>query len=204
MNLVYNDERHEYVLDGAIIPSTTQVLAAEGFIDTTFMNDEGRERGSMVHLAVEYLLEGRLDMGSLDPRISPYVDGARVFVKDMGYKPQIIEKPIAHPIYLYGMKPDTIGTVRQFGDELVLIDWKTGAKDKATIIQMASYVEGLRANGIDIKHVYIIYLKDDGTYKPELVKVTRKEINIFIYALTCMNWKNNKRYWSTSGRNLPP
>jgi CRISPR/Cas system-associated exonuclease Cas4 (RecB family) len=191
VNLTYNDELHEYRLDGAIIPSTTQVLDAEGFIDTTFMNDEGRKRGSMVHLAVKYLLEDRLDMGTLDPRIYSYVGAARAFINDMGYKPQIIEEPMSHPIYRYGMTPDTIGTVRQFGEELVLIDWKTGAKDKATVIQMASYVEGLRANGIEVKHVYIIYLKDDGTYKPELVKVTRKEINVFLYALTCMNWKNN-------------
>jgi hypothetical protein len=191
MNLTYNDERHEYRVDGAIIPSVTQVLAAEGFIDTTFMNEEGRERGKMVHLANKYFLEDRLDMGTLDPRIFSYVDGTRAFVNDMGYEPQIIEKPMAHPIYLYGMTLDTIGTVRQFGDELVLIDWKTGAKDLATVIQMAAYVEGLRANGIEVKHIYIIYLKNDGTYKPELVKVTRKEINVFLYALTCMNWKNN-------------
>jgi hypothetical protein len=191
MSLTYNDERHEYRLDGAIIPSTTQVLAAEGFIDTTFMNDEGRERGSMVHLANKYLLEDRLDMGTLDPRIFSYVDGTRAFINDMGYKPQIIEEPMSHPTYRYGMTPDTIGTVRQFGEELVLIDWKTGAKDKATIIQMASYVEGLRANGIEVKHVYIIYLKDDGTYKPELVRVTQHEIGIFLSALACMNWKNN-------------
>lgn len=191
MTLTYNDERHEYKLDGTIIPSTTQVLASEGFIDTTFMNESGRERGSMVHLANKYLLEDRLDEDTIDPRIVPYVDGTKRFIADMGYKPKIIEKPMSHPLYRYGLTPDTIGTVRQFGDELVLIDWKTGAPHPATVIQMASYVEGLRANGIEVKHVYIIYLKADGTYKPELVKVTRKEINVFIYALTCMNWKNN-------------
>jgi CRISPR/Cas system-associated exonuclease Cas4 (RecB family) len=191
VNLTYNDERHEYRADGAIIPSVTQVLASEGFIDTTFMNEAGRDRGSMVHLANKYLLEDRLDENTLDPRIIPYVDGTRQFIADMDFKPQIIEKNMAHPVYLYGLTPDTVGTVRQFGDELVLIDWKTGAKHPATVIQMAAYIEGLKANGIEVKHVYIIYLKDDGTYKPELVKVTRKEINIFIYALTCMNWKNN-------------
>lgn len=191
MSLTYNDERHEYKVDGAIIPSTTQVLDYEGFVDTTFMNEHGRDRGGIVHLANKYLLEGRLNESTLDPRIIPYVDGTKKFIADMDYKPQIIERPMFHPIYLYGMTPDTIGTVRQFGDELVLIDWKTGAPHQATIIQMASYLEGLRANGIEVKHVYIIYLKDDGTYKPELVKVTRKEINVFIYALTCMNWKHN-------------
>ena len=191
MILTYNDERHEYKVDGAIVPSTTQVLEAEGFVDATFMSEYGRDRGGLVHLANRYLLEGRLDEDTLDPRIIPYVDGTKQFIVDMGYKPHIIEQSMFHPIYLYGMTPDTIGTVKQFGDELVLIDWKSGAPHPATIIQMASYLEGLRANGIEVKHVYIIYLKDDGTYKPELVKVTRKEINVFIYALTCMNWKHN-------------
>ena len=33
MSLVYKPEVHEYQVDGGIIPSTTQVLKAEGFID---------------------------------------------------------------------------------------------------------------------------------------------------------------------------
>lgn len=191
MNLTYNDERHEYKADGAIIPSCTQVLAAEGFIDTTFMNEWGRGRGSMVHLAMRYLLEDRLDESTLDSRIMPYIDGGKQFIADMHFKPQIVEKPMAHPTYLYGFTSDTVGTVKQFGDDLVLIDWKTGAPQPATIIQMAANLEGLRANGIEVKHVYIIYLLEDGTYKPELVKVTRREIGIFTSALACMNWKHN-------------
>lgn len=191
MNLTFDHKRHEYRMDGVIIPSTTQVLLAEGFIDTTFMDEWGRDRGSMVHLAVRYLLEGRLDFNTVDPRIAPYVDGAGKFVSDMGFIPKHIEKSFAHPIYRYGLTPDTLGTVRQFGDDLVLIDWKTGAPHPATVLQMASYLEGLRANGIEVKHIYIIYLREDGTYKPELVKVTQHEVGIFLSALACMNWKNN-------------
>lgn len=183
MSLVYTPETHEYRVDGAPIPSTTGVLKSEGFIDTTFMNEWGRTRGSYLHTAAALWAQGHLDEDTLDSRLVPYLDGVKRYYDDKKLEPRYIEVPMYHPVYMYGFTPDVVA--------LDLLDWKTGGKHPSTVLQMASYGEGLRSNDIKVERCVAVYLPGDGTYKEDVIKVSRKEVGIFLSALACMNWKQN-------------
>lgn len=183
MSFVYTPGNHEYRVGGQVIPSTTGVLKAERFIDTTFMNEWGRTRGSYLHTAAALWAQGQLDEDTLDSRLVPYLDGVKRYYDDKGLEPRHIEVPMYHPIYMYGFTPDVVTAD--------LLDWKTGAKHVSTVLQLASYKEGLKANEIEVERCIVVYLPGDGAYKEEVIKVTRKEVGIFLSALACMNWKQN-------------
>ncbi len=100
MSLVYTPGKHEYQVDGGVIPSTTQVLKAEGFIDTTFMNEWGRTRGSYLHTAASLWAKGQLDEDTVDGRLVPYLDGVKRYYDDKKLEPRFIEVPMYHPIYM--------------------------------------------------------------------------------------------------------
>lgn len=53
-DVTFNKEGHIYTAGGKVYPSITQILQAEGFIDTSHYDEWSRDKGSMVHLACHY------------------------------------------------------------------------------------------------------------------------------------------------------
>ena len=92
-NVEFEPDGHIYTSNGQTLPSITQILKAEGFIDTTFYNEWARDKGSMVHLACHYDVTGCLDEDSLDDEIRPYLAGFRRFMAESGFKVDKSEVP---------------------------------------------------------------------------------------------------------------
>lgn len=107
--LIFNEPDHSYFLDGVRLPSVTQILQAEGFIDTRFYEDYDRERGRIVHLATHYDDLGELDEDSLDPVIVPYVEAWRSFKRESGFIVEASEVSLASKTYGYCGTMDTRG-----------------------------------------------------------------------------------------------
>lgn len=105
----FDREGHRYTLNGRSLESVTQILQAEGFIDTTFYDDFSRERGALVHLACHYDDTKELDDDSLDEVIVPYVAAWRSFKAESGFIVERSEVPMASKAYLYAGTPDVIG-----------------------------------------------------------------------------------------------
>jgi hypothetical protein len=118
------------------LPRVTEVLVGAGLIDTTFMTEAGRERGTAVHLACQYLDENDLDMDSVDPALVGYLDAYRDFRQQVAMDGSWIEMPQQDPKGLYRGTPDRILVDRP----RCIYDLKSGAPQPSTALQLAAYV----------------------------------------------------------------
>ena len=86
---------HTYRFSGVVIPSVTQILEATGIIDYSMIPPATRnmalKRGSLVHAAIQFDIEGDLDWETLDPVLVPYVEAARHFRADYGLGEGFVE-----------------------------------------------------------------------------------------------------------------
>ena len=105
----FQEEGHLYTHEGRPLPSVTQILKAEGFIDARFFDDWSRDRGSMVHLATAYDDAGDLDEDSLDPALIPYVEAWRKFRRESGFVTEASEVAMRSRLYNFAGTIDTVG-----------------------------------------------------------------------------------------------
>ena len=105
----FDEAEHAYYYDGVRLDSVTQILQAEGFIDTRFYDEYSRERGRLVHLACHYDDLGELDDDSLDPLIAPYVMAWRKFRMESGFVVESTETPLISTKHKYAGTPDARG-----------------------------------------------------------------------------------------------
>ena len=183
--LEFNEETHQYKWDSNPVPSVTQVIRSAAFVDTSFYTEDGRERGTYVHRAVELWNQGRLDMDTVDDEIFGYLEGWQKYISDFGMQPVETEKRVYNETYRYAGTLDYIG-ISESGRRY-LIDIKTGGANKTHAMQLAAYRECVD----NIDYVRTVYLSADGKYKAPTVKLT-DEWQVFVCALTCFNWKGRK------------
>lgn len=161
----FDEASHEYRLDGRRIPSVTQILHAQGAIKTGYYTEEGRNRGTYVHAACQFLAEGDLDWSSVLPAYLGYVRSFEQFWTAWNRKPLMVEKPLHHPTYQYGVKPDLV-----FENDVVEI--KTGVtKEWWWGLQTAAQAMAVWGSNWMSKGRYSLQLKKDGT-APTLTKLT--------------------------------
>lgn len=108
-NVEFEPDGHVYTYQGQHWPSITQILKAEGFIDTTWFDEWSRDKGSMVHMACHYDITGELDEDSLDDEIRPYLAAFRKFMAESGFTVTHAEAPGVNTTHSYSGTPDLIG-----------------------------------------------------------------------------------------------
>jgi len=108
-NVTLEPEGHIYTWNGIHPDSITQILAAEGFINTDWYDEWSRDKGSMVHLACHYDITNELDEDSLDDEIRPYLAAFRKFMADSGLKVERSEVPGVNTTHIYAGTPDIVG-----------------------------------------------------------------------------------------------
>ena len=182
--LEFNKERHEYKLDGVILPSVTQVIKSAGLVDDTFYDDYSCQRGSAVHLATALYDEGTLDESTVADEIKGYLVGWVKFLKESKFKPEAIEKRLSHQIYSYAGTIDRIGLLN---GRQVICDIKTGALMPTVGVQLAAYKNLTEADN----NTYAIKLNTDGTYALKKYSA-QADWMVFMACLNLYNWKKNK------------
>jgi hypothetical protein len=108
-DVYFDKERHIYQSNGTVIPSVTQILLAENFIDDSWFDSWSRDKGSMVHLAIHYDITGELDEDSVVEEIWPYLLAFRKFINESGFKVDKSEIPACNLTYGYAGTPDLVG-----------------------------------------------------------------------------------------------
>lgn len=182
--LVFDPERHAYILDGRVIPSVTQILTAEGIINGQWYTEDGRRRGGHVHLALQYLDEGRLDEDSVTDEVRPYLEAWGRFLSETGFICLQIERPFVCEALGYAGTPDRVGWM-DGGKILSVIDIKTGSPEPWHALQTAAYAVGI---GKRMAKRWSVYLRNDGNYR--LVQYQDiDDINAWIGLVSIRNWK---------------
>jgi hypothetical protein len=130
--VVFHEQTHQYTYDGKNVPSVSRILLEEGFINTTFFTEEGRNRGTAAHKAIAVYCRGAHCFR--DPSLEPYLQAFKNFEKDCDWENGIIEEPMGCPQYCG--TPDNIGL---FQGVRTVLDVKTGGISAATGLQLAAY-----------------------------------------------------------------
>jgi len=172
---VYNRETRIHTLDGARIPSSTQVLCGTGWVDPRYYPEASKIRGKRVHSCSELLEGPGLNWESLGPieealgePVSMYVRAYESFLKNEGWQSEMIEKEAVSVPFRFCGCADRIGRCR--GGKRTLMDVKTGLWVHTWQMQLGSY-EVLYKVG----RALIVELRPDGTYRLE-------EVDAVVYA----------------------
>lgn len=148
------------------LPHVTSILKGVGLIDTTFMTDFGRDRGTAVHEATALDDRNDLDESSVDPVIAPYLAAWRRFRAEAKLEIVAVEQHVEHTLYAYCGTLDRI--VRLGGGAEWVIDIKTGAPRPTDRLQIAAYALAWKGRmslaGSGLLRA-AVYLRDDGTYR---------------------------------------
>lgn len=164
--LTFDEERHEYTVDGVVVPSVTQIIrflsCDTAAAASPSMRDAAAERGSRIHAAcTAYDFDG--EDAEVDGDIVGYVRAYATFLRDYCVKGwELFEAQCA-----YG--DDFAGTIDRYGviDGVpTLVDIKTGSRLHMLThrAQLAAYRQVLCAFGYDVNASAILHLKKDGTY----------------------------------------
>ena len=158
--LEYNDETHQYFLDGTELTSVTKLLTECGIIDTRFFSKGGADNGRRRHKVTELYDQGKLKWEEVLAEDIPYLEAWIQFKEDYEVKIQFIEQQMYHELLDYAGTIDRLADIK---GEPTVIDIKTGAKNKATELQLILY--GLMVE--PKPNLMIVYLKKNGKYKVE-------------------------------------
>lgn len=182
----FDPDTHTYRVDGAVVPSVTQILAPlHDFAGIPAdVLDNAADRGTAVHKATELYDLELLDEESLDDEVAAYLEGYRRFRADTGFEPERVETRVHSARYGYAGTLDRTG---RLGRRKVLIDIKSGAQSPVTGPQTAAYQQALEEmTGAKVSRRYGLYLSP-GDYR--LVPYDeRSDWHVFVSALSVFNF----------------
>ena len=205
---LFDPDTHTYWANDRVMPSVTQVLTEQRFIDFSNVPPDvmatARDRGSYVHAALHASLEDDFDVDDCDPRFRGYLDSGLAFVAEAGLAPVkdptgriiSVEYRFFHLVRWFAGTVDYIGIDRD--GILTIADWKTGhPTDVAAALQTAAYEFGIRqclapviGYSGQIRRMAVKLFRDGTPAKPEPYSDPR-DLSVFLSALACVHYKRN-------------
>ena len=193
--LTFDAERHEYRVDGVLLPSVTQVLKPlqDFSMIAPAVLEHARQRGIAVHIAVQLDICNDLVEESVAPELAGYLQAWRAFRHDSGIHEADFgdpEKPLYHPLYGFAGTPDVPFF---FKKRWAVLDVKTAdALSPVWGLQTAAYLELINANTPKGHHKvvdrYSLRLRENGTYRLEQ-HTDKNDWQVFLSCLTIHQWK---------------
>ena len=165
--LTFAPDTHEYRLGTTPLVSVTTFLRALGVVTVADAPEArlsfARDRGTAVHLCVQFQSEGRLDPTSVAPELAGYLFAFDQFccAHHGDYVPERVEMPLCDPILGFAGTPDTAGPLQGIAS---VIDVKTCPPQPGHFVQLAAYRHLLNANGYPVSRRFLLQLKADGTF----------------------------------------
>lgn len=196
----FDEAAHEYRVNGEVWElSVTGILARTGLVDFSHIpqsiRDAALDRGRRVHKALHFLLEGDLDITSLDEHVRGYVEAGQAFIATSGFEVAGLERRLAHPGRRY------VGTCDAFGwwqGQCAIADWCCGDLwESCKHLQTAGYAEAMRqlppVEWFDFTPSAPIlrlgvHLHKTGKFRVELFNDPR-DIGIFMSAVTVAHYQ---------------
>jgi hypothetical protein len=187
VKVTFKEDSHEYRIGGKVVPSVTQVLVSSGVIETRWMRESARQRGELVHMAVQYFAENDLDESSLAPEVKPYLKAFKRFVSDTGFQIKHSEKIVHSETYMYCGRIDLAG---ELSKRNVMIDIKTNHIPTWVNLQVAAYRRAGDECKLKTFAGFGLALKADGTYRLRECKDFVWDLKRFLDLLRQHGWKD--------------
>lgn len=193
--IAFNEEKHEYTLDGNKIPSVTHILQKTGFYNFEGAKPEiveaAADFGKCAHKGAELYDQNDLDERTLAGPLKPYLNSWKRFREDTGFVPIAIEKLVYSKKYRYAGTLDRAGTI---GNAITVVEIKSTAQiDPVSAIQAEAYLEAYNEDK-PLKEKatkrMVVQLCPDGMYRLLDNKYYGKnDFSIFLAALTIYNYQ---------------
>lgn len=189
MNIQFNEERHEYSVDGVIVPSVSEIIKPLTFETAVnskpWLRDIAADRGTRVHQATMLMDYG--EAPDIDPDTAGYIKAYQRFLNDYKPKWEGIETLVYHDGFQYA------GTVDRYGyidGEACLVDIKTGTYNKYPMsAQLAGYTLALgKMMVFRAERAFDLMLTKYGTY--EIKEIDHNGAYLFA---DCMNIYNTTK-----------
>jgi len=198
--LIFFDERHEYQVDGEIVPSVSEVLrfiSREVYGDVVqFRLDHAAERGHNVHSACEQL--DRFGSAEISAEIEPYIKAYIKFRKDHKPEWKKIEHAMNSPAFGFA------GTLDRYGimdGQTVIVDLKSSYKVETAIVtaQLNAYCMLARENEMPVEKLFVLHLRKDATYKLIEIPTDERTFMSCMILHTALKKKSRKKKGNTDG-----
>jgi len=189
---------HIYRVGTVVRPGINAVLESVGLRPSLKMISPevlefARGRGQAIHSVCELFDRGHLGNYEIDDRTLPYLEAWKLFRQEWSFEPEIIETPMAHPVYQFAGTPDRAGTIE---GKPSVVEIKTVSGDP---IRPADWV-GLQlaaqemllygCAGYEVYNRIAVCLGSNGKYVArEYTDYTDKQL--FLGAVGIVGWKNN-------------
>lgn len=190
--LVFNPIKHEYIYDGIIRPSVTQVLKDSKMADFDAIplevGEYAMERGSALHLACQFYDLETLDENAIDETWAFYLEAWKAFRKETGFEPAMIEHSFFSPLGFCG----TLDRTGRFPNNTkAILDIKTGEGEikKWVGVQLAAYASTLQSP-MTFRRI-AVRLSRTGKYKVKEFPLAEyaRDWAVFQSGLNIYNWK---------------
>ena len=159
----YNKETHEYVLNGEVVPSVTQLLERAGLTSEAFYDAKSAERGHKVHeLCTARDLWAIEDLRRCDSPYKGWLLAYEAFLMAVRPEWSAIEEAAVSIVYRVGGRPDRVG--RLWGVEAI-VDIKSGQPERHHGIQTALYDVVVGELPAGVRKRYSLYLKRTGKFR---------------------------------------
>ena len=163
MNLTFDHETHIYRVDGAVVPSVTQILKPLSDFSgiPPQVLEAKRDLGTRVHEACHYFDEDDLDEDTIDADVEPYLDAWIKFKKQSGARVLMCETRLFEPVLRFA---GTMDRVLLLNGEHWLVDLKTSfSLPHAVGPQTAGYLRALMDPTVTRRGA--LRLRNDGSYR---------------------------------------
>jgi hypothetical protein len=188
----FNEALHEYRVGGILTPSVSQILKANGLMESFRHNPTALNNGTAIHRALELHDLGKLDESSLDKRLEKCIQLWEKFKKEIG----VICVLGAEERVCFGvMYAGTIDRILSLNSgKKMILDFKSGSPQPWAALQTAGY-----AMAYDITNhkeyerccAKVHWDMDRIVYKPYK---DHADFNSFMAMATVFHWKKNNGY----------
>lgn len=190
----FNQENHEYRVGGIITPSVSQILQANGLMDSFRHSEIALNNGTAIHKALELEDKGTLDYSKLDIRLKKCIDLWEKFKKELGIHVLCTEERVAFGVLYAG----TIDRIVKGQGKKAIVDFKSGNPQPWAALQTAGYA--MAYDPMDYMNyerycVKIHWDMDRVKYKPYN---DEHDFNTFMAMATTYHWKKNNGYLNST------
>lgn len=191
--LKFDEGKHQYTVNGLVLPSVTQVLADLNDFSSVPPDvlEEARNRGDHVHKATELLDRDELDLGSVHQAWRPYVDAWQRFTQAGPEFFGAIEHRSYHRKLMYA---GTCDRIMMDGDKIAIVEIKTYHQiSPVDALQTAAYAAIAEQDfRVKVSRRLTVHLKPDGTYAVVEWK-DKSDFAVFCACLTRYQWIQQRK-----------
>lgn len=159
--ILYDEDKHEYTLNGEIVPSVTQLAQQFSGYDTTWLkaHPEFAERGTEAHNELAEFFAPDSEMTNEDFKSNVANEMSEWLQREPTFQTEVL---------VYNEKLKYAGTVDLLnmvdGKCLMIIDWKTGRHNNKLYCrcQLSLYYLALKEMGVDVSGTGMCIITPDG------------------------------------------